>query len=78
RTPVELVEEARRIGLREGLKYVYVGNIPGHPGENTYCPRCGELLIERWGFTIAKYRLEDGCCPKCGEAIPITGRYGRL
>jgi len=78
RTPVELIEEARGIGLREGLKYVYVGNIPGHPGENTYCPRCGELLIERWGFTIVKYKLEaDKHCPKCGETIPIIGCYGR-
>ena len=68
------LEEARNIGLREGLKYVYLGNVPGHPGENTYCPRCGELLIERWGFTISRLRLEDGCCPRCGEAIPIMGR----
>ena len=74
RTPVELLEEARRLGLREGLKFVYLGNVPGHPGENTYCPRCGELLIERFGFSIAKYRLQNGCCPKCGESIPIIGR----
>ena len=74
RTPVRLLEEARSLGLREGLKYVYLGNVPGHPGENTYCPRCGELLIERWGFTISKLKLEEGCCPRCGEPIPIIGR----
>lgn len=77
RTPPELLEEARRIGLREGLKYVYIGNLPGHPGENTYCPRCGELLIERFGFSITRFRLQDGGCPRCGEEILLVGRYSR-
>ncbi|RLI28146.1 MAG: AmmeMemoRadiSam system radical SAM enzyme, partial [Candidatus Hecatellales archaeon] len=73
-TPTSLLEEARSIGFRQGLKYVYLGNVPGHPGENTYCPRCGELLIRRWGFDITEYRLTNGkCCPKCGESIPIVG-----
>lgn len=73
-TPVESIEKAREAALNAGLRYVYVGNIPGHPGENTYCPSCGALLIERWGFDILKWELADGNkCPKCGERIAIVG-----
>ena len=73
-TPIEVLEEARRIGQREGLNYVYIGNIPGHPGENTYCPKCGETLIQRFGLSVVAYKITgDKCCPKCGEKIPIVG-----
>ena len=73
-TPIKTLEEARRIGLEEGLKYVYLGNVPGHSGENTWCPECGELLIERYVFSITKYRVtEDKRCPGCGAEIPLTG-----
>ncbi|MCK5625988.1 AmmeMemoRadiSam system radical SAM enzyme, partial [Candidatus Bathyarchaeota archaeon] len=75
-TPIETVERAKQIMTDVGLKYVYAGNIPGHNGENTYCPTCRELLIRRFGFRIIKWNLRrDKTCPKCGEQIPITGRY---
>lgn len=73
---VEFLEEVRKIGLEEGLNYVYLGNVPGHPWENTYCPNCGELLIERYVFDVIKFNLtEKNECPKCGEKIPIVGKY---
>ena len=73
-TPIKTLERARQIGLDEGLKYVYLGNVPGHSGENTWCPDCGELLIERYIFGIIKYRLTtDKKCPNCGTEILVIG-----
>ena len=69
RTPVKILERARQIGVEEGLKYVYQGNVPGAGGENTYCPGCGKLLIERIGYTIQSYSIAQRGCPACGEAI---------
>jgi pyruvate formate lyase activating enzyme len=75
-TPVGLLVEAREIALREGLKYVYLGNVPGHESENTYCPSCGFLLIKRWGFSILEWNLtREISCSKCGEKIPVKGEY---
>lgn len=72
RTPVELLERARAIGRAEGLNYVYIGNVPGHRYENTYCPHCGELVIERYGFDVVDYRLTSrDRCPACGAAIAV-------
>jgi pyruvate formate lyase activating enzyme len=68
-TPVETLSAARRIGLKAGLTHVYTGNVPGDDGENTFCPACGEALIERWGFRVGKVRLKDGRCVKCRTAI---------
>ncbi|WP_456418560.1 AmmeMemoRadiSam system radical SAM enzyme [Methanocaldococcus infernus] len=72
-TPVEILERARELALEEGLKYVYIGNVPGHEGENTYCPRCGALLIERdiFGIKIVDLDLESKKCLVCGEKIDI-------
>ncbi len=76
RTPVETLEKAHRIATEEGIQYVYAGNVPGHRLENTYCPACGELLIERFGFSVTKYRIsQNKRCPKCGLEIPIIGEY---
>ena len=76
RTPVETLEGAHSIAIREGVQYVYTGNVPGHRLENTYCPACGELLIERFGFSVTKYRIsQNRSCPKCGLEIPIVGDY---
>lgn len=72
-TPVGTLRRAREIGLEEGLRYVYEGNVPGEGGENTYCPSCGELLIARWGFSISRYSLKAGHCPDCGAAIAGVG-----
>jgi pyruvate formate lyase activating enzyme len=66
---VATLVKAREIGLAAGLRYVYVGNIPGEEGENTYCYACQELLIERVGYTIRRYHLKDGGCPKCQAEI---------
>ncbi len=69
-TPIEILERAYEIGKEEGLKYVYLGNVPGHPGENTYCPSCGKLVIGRVGFTITEYNLDEkGTCKFCGYKI---------
>ncbi len=69
-TPVSLLERAQFLGKDEGLWYVYLGNVPGHRGENTYCHACGELLIERYVFEIRECRLNGNRCPKCGALIP--------
>jgi pyruvate formate lyase activating enzyme len=71
-TPVSRLEKARFIGKEEGLWYVYLGNVPGHPGENTYCHACGELLFERYIFEIRDNRLKGNKCPKCGAVVPGT------
>jgi pyruvate formate lyase activating enzyme len=76
RTPIKKLEKAHTIATKEGVQYVYVGNVPGHRWENTYCPSCGELLIDRSGFTVAKYKLsQNQSCPRCRLEIPITGEY---
>ncbi len=68
-TPASTLRRARKIGLDEGLHYVYEGNIPGEGGENTYCPACGTELIQRFGFNIRQNNLTDGRCGKCGEQL---------
>ncbi|MFQ5796290.1 MAG: radical SAM protein [Candidatus Bipolaricaulia bacterium] len=70
-TPAETLIRAAEIGYDVGLHYVYAGNLPGIVGryENTYCPNCNELLIERFSFQIHRNRLEDGGCPACGAEI---------
>lgn len=68
-TPVETITHARDIGLQAGLKYVYTGNVPGNAAENTFCPGCGEMVIERWGFQVGAVRIKDGRCALCGNRI---------
>uniref|UniRef100_A0A7C3WRT9 AmmeMemoRadiSam system radical SAM enzyme n=1 Tax=Desulfobacca acetoxidans TaxID=60893 RepID=A0A7C3WRT9_9BACT len=69
RTPASTLFRAREIGLKAGLRYVYTGNIPGQGGESTSCYQCGELLIDRVGYTIRGFILQDGKCPKCQAVI---------
>lgn len=69
-TPVSKLEKLRKLAYEEGLKYVYLGNVPGHEGENTFCPKCGKLLIERLGYQIRQNLLQNGKCYSCGETIP--------
>ncbi|MFH7882423.1 MAG: LAGLIDADG family homing endonuclease, partial [Candidatus Aenigmatarchaeota archaeon] len=71
-TPVETLESFIEEAKKLGLKYVYIGNVPGHRYENTYCPNCNELLIERTGFWVEKVNLEGDKCRKCGEKIKIV------
>jgi pyruvate formate lyase activating enzyme len=69
-TPVETLEQARQIALAEGVQFVYIGNVGGHPGSQTYCPACGEVVIERVGFGVTAYHIEGGRCAFCGAPIP--------
>jgi len=68
-TPIKTLEEARKIAIEEGLKFVYIGNVPGHSAQNTYCPSCGRVLIERRGYKILQNNIENGACKFCGERI---------
>lgn len=72
-TPVSSLEAALGAGKRAGLSYVYTGNVPGHGGERTLCPKCGETVIERRGFTVTGTRLDRGNCSQCGQAIAGIG-----
>ncbi|NIS60358.1 MAG: AmmeMemoRadiSam system radical SAM enzyme [Proteobacteria bacterium] len=69
-TPVSLLEEARRVALSSGLEYVYVGNVPGHQGENTFCPMCKKIIIQRTGYMIGEVHVKGGKCEYCGKPIP--------
>jgi pyruvate formate lyase activating enzyme len=69
-TPIGVLTQAREIALAAGMKYVYIGNVPGLDAQNTYCPKCHELVVERKGFTITQNSLVKGKCKKCGEKIP--------
>ena len=69
-TPVATLRKAHNIAKKHGLKYVYIGNVPDARQNNTYCPRCGHLLIERKGFFTIKNMIKNGHCPYCGEKIP--------
>jgi pyruvate formate lyase activating enzyme len=68
-TPVATLRRAREIGLQTGLHYVYTGNIPGDEGENTLCHHCGKVLIDRYGFSIGRYSVQNGRCPDCQAAV---------
>jgi pyruvate formate lyase activating enzyme len=69
RTPVSTLRRARDIGLAAGLQYVYEGNVPGEGGENSWCPACSELLVERYGYKILSNNIVNGACHKCGLKI---------
>lgn len=73
-TPVAILERAHDIAMSEGLEFVYVGNVPGHPYENTYCPSCGRLLVERYGLELVKADIQDDRCPGCGYGVLIVGK----
>ncbi len=76
-TPLEKLEWAWKTARREGLNFVYIGNVPGHPAEHTYCPNCGTPVIKRYGMYIVSVRLKrkEGkyVCSECGREIPIYG-----
>jgi pyruvate formate lyase activating enzyme len=68
-TSLKTLETAREIAMSEGLNYVYVGNVASKEGQNTYCPGCKRLLIERSGYTILQNKLKQGHCPDCEREI---------
>ncbi len=72
-TPVSTLTEFRRLAMKEGIHYVYIGNVPGHEGNHTYCHNCGRLLIERMGYHIPTYNLRGNRCKFCKTVIP--GRW---
>ncbi len=69
-TPVKTLERAKEICDAEGLHFVYIGNVPGHPAESTYCPKCDKKVVDRVGYTIRAIHLQDGKCKFCGYPIP--------
>jgi len=68
-TPAATLARARELGLAAGLRFVYVGNLPGNPSESTRCPECDTMLVERAGFQVVENRLATGRCPACGTAV---------
>jgi pyruvate formate lyase activating enzyme len=71
RTPLATVQRAREIALSNGLRWVYTGNVVDWRGGNTWCPDCDELLVERWGYAITGYHLDEpGRCHRCGLVVP--------
>ena len=74
-TPVETLHRAREVGLRCGLHYVYVGNVPGDDAEDTYCPVCRKKIVDRTGYAIIQNNIRDNKCKFCGEKI--AGVWGK-
>ncbi|MDD5680042.1 MAG: AmmeMemoRadiSam system radical SAM enzyme [Candidatus Omnitrophica bacterium] len=68
-TPLETLTEARDTAISTGLKFVYIGNIPDHPANNTYCPSCQRLLIERKGYFLAQNNIINSLCKYCSAKI---------
>ncbi len=76
-TPVKTLEKHCAAARAEGLHYVYIGNVPGHRLESTYCPGCGKVAVGRYGFDITSWNLDaDNRCVNCGYGIPIAGKLG--
>jgi pyruvate formate lyase activating enzyme len=74
-TPIDILEKHYVIAKEEGLRFAYLGNVPGHSLENTYCPECNNIVVKRYGFNILSWNLDsDNCCNQCKYAIPIKGK----
>jgi len=69
-TPKTTLETAYKVAKDAGINYVYIGNIPGHPAESTYCPSCGKILINRIGYYVKAINIKNGKCKFCGQSIP--------
>lgn len=72
-TPIKTLQKTAEIAHTIGLHYIYIGNVPGMPEENTYCPACGKVIIERRGYSIGAINLQNGTCKFCKNKIP--GRW---
>jgi pyruvate formate lyase activating enzyme len=68
-TPVSTLERARNIAMEKGIHYAYVGNVPGHPGNNTYCPGCHKAIVKRSGMFTTEIHIKEGRCEYCGRII---------
>jgi pyruvate formate lyase activating enzyme len=69
-TPISTLERAKAAADAEGLHYVYIGNVPGHPAESTYCPKCHQVVVKRNGYLVAEVLLLKGKCRNCKSPIP--------
>lgn len=77
-TPVRTLEKHYEIAKKTGLNYAYIGNVPGHPLEHTYCPGCNNIVVKRFGFDIEGWNLDDkNRCKYCGHKIPIIGKLSK-
>ncbi len=73
-TPIQTLEKHHAIAKETGLQYAYLGNVPGHPLEHTYCPECNKVAVGRYGFSITSWNLDaQNRCKDCGHPIPIIG-----
>jgi pyruvate formate lyase activating enzyme len=80
-TPAQSLVEARKVGLDEGLSFVYVGNLPSRYSdyESTFCPKCNAPLVKRQGYLVEIKSLgRDGKCASCGRKIPGIWEKGQL
>jgi pyruvate formate lyase activating enzyme len=68
-TPVATLERAREMAMSAGMHYVYIGNVPGHPGNYTYCPSCGKVVIRRTAYFVQDVKIKNGRCSYCGRKI---------
>ena len=68
-TPISFIENAYKIAKEAGIKYVYIGNVKGNRGENTYCPKCDKLLVERNVYSVIENNIISGKCKFCNEVI---------
>ncbi len=72
-TPVQTIHKAYNVGKKIGLNYVYAGNVPGNKSESTYCPKCGKVVIGRFGYNISEFNLTKiGKCKFCGQKIDVA------
>ncbi|MBU1625838.1 AmmeMemoRadiSam system radical SAM enzyme [bacterium] len=69
-TSISTLDMCRDTAMKAGLKFVYIGNVPGHEGENTYCPKCKKVVVKRTGYWVDVVNLKDGKCGACSESIP--------
>jgi pyruvate formate lyase activating enzyme len=78
-TPIETLEKHHAIAKQQGLRYAYIGNVPGHPLEHTYCPGCNNVAVERYGFSIISSNIDTkNRCKKCGYQISIIGKLNKV
>jgi len=77
-TPIKILEIAREIGIKKGLSFVYLGNVGMHKGENTYCPKCGQLVIERTGYFTKMIGVKNGQCKYCQRDLNIIEKPKKI
>lgn len=68
-TPISTLQRARETAMSKGIHYAFVGNVPGDPGNATYCPSCGKVIINRSGFFVTENHIKNGRCEYCGQSI---------